>query len=63
MSVISAATNTVTATVPVGSGPDGVAVDSSADTVYVANSGGATVSVISEANNKVTATIPVGTDP
>ena len=37
VSVINAATHTVTATIPVGSQPVGVAVDSSAGTVYVAN--------------------------
>ena len=47
-SVIDAATDTVTATVPVGPDPDGVAVDPAARTAYVANggSGTGTVSVI-----------------
>jgi YVTN family beta-propeller protein len=54
---------TVTATIPVGSGPLGVAVDPAAGTVYVANSGAGTVSVIDEATNAVTATITVGSDP
>ena len=39
VSVIKAATNTVTATVPVGNEPGGVAVDPSAGTVYVTNQG------------------------
>jgi DNA-binding beta-propeller fold protein YncE len=47
VSVIDAATNAVTATVPVGSDPFGVAADPGAGTVYVANSGDNTVSVIS----------------
>jgi YVTN family beta-propeller protein len=54
---------TVTATIGVGSDPDGVAVDSAAGTVYVANSGAGTVSVIDAATNAVTATIGVGSDP
>jgi YVTN family beta-propeller protein len=54
---------TVTATIGVGSDPEGVAVDSSAGTVYVANSGAGTVSVIDEKTNAVTATIGVGSDP
>jgi hypothetical protein len=39
----------VTATIPVGSHPEGVAVDPATDAAYVANSGGDTVSVISAA--------------
>jgi YVTN family beta-propeller protein len=54
---------TVTATIGVGSDPDGVAVNSTAGTVYVANSGAGTVSVIDEKTNAVTATIGVGSDP
>jgi YVTN family beta-propeller protein len=37
VSVIDEATDTVTATVPVGTGPAGVAVDPAARTAYVAN--------------------------
>ena len=37
VSVIDAATRTVTATIPVGNGPYGVAADPAAGTVYVAN--------------------------
>ena len=39
VSVIDETTNTVTATIPVGTGPYGVGVDSSTGTVYVANGG------------------------
>jgi YVTN family beta-propeller protein len=46
VSVIDAATNTVTATIPVGFGPDAVAVAPATHTAYVANEG-STVSVIS----------------
>ena len=62
VSVIDAATGTVTATIPVGGNPDGVAVDP-AGTVYVTNNGDDTVSVIDAATRTVTATIPVGTEP
>lgn len=48
----------VTATIPVGTGPAAVAVDPLTDTVYVGNSASGTVSVISGLTNKVTATIP-----
>src|SRR5450755_547730 len=54
---------TVTATIPVGSTPIGVAVDPAARTAYVVNFGGDTVSVIDEATRTVTATIPVGSEP
>jgi YVTN family beta-propeller protein len=53
----------VTRTITVGSGPDGVAVDAAARTVYVANDGSGTVSVINEATGTVTATVPVGSFP
>ncbi len=63
VSVISTASNTVTATIPVGFAPFGVAVTSDGSEVYVANTGDNTVSVIDTASNTVTATIPVGTLP
>jgi YVTN family beta-propeller protein len=53
----------VTGTIAVGSGPDAVAVDSAARTVYVANGGAGTLSVIDETVGTVTATVPVGSDP
>jgi YVTN family beta-propeller protein len=51
-----------TVSLPAGSAPVFVAT-TQASTVYVANSGNATVSVISTFNNVVTNTIPVGLDP
>ena len=63
MSVIDASTRTVTATVPVGKDPDGVAVDPGTHTVYVTNFGDDTVSVIDGSTRTVTATVPVGKDP
>ena len=63
VSVIATATNTVTATIPVGSGPRGVAVTPDGSTVYVTNFQDNTVSVIATASNTVTATIPVGNNP
>src|SRR5712692_566409 len=53
----------VTATVPVGSFPEGVAVNPKANTVYVTNARDNTVSVISGRTNTVVATIPVGSFP
>ena len=53
----------VTATIPVGNSPQGVAVAPSTHIAYVANATDNTVSVIDEATNTVTATIPVGSDP
>jgi YVTN family beta-propeller protein len=58
VSVINTATNTVIATIPVGSGPLGVAVTPDRSKVYVANSDN-TVSVINTATNSVTIAIPV----
>jgi YVTN family beta-propeller protein len=63
VSVIDAATSTVTATIGVGTYPDGVAVDPATGTVYVANGGDGTVSVIDAATSTVTATIGVGSGP
>ena len=57
------ASTTGLTTVSVGSNPDGVAVDATTDTVYVANNGGDSVSVIDGATDAVTATIPVGAAP
>jgi gliding motility-associated-like protein len=63
VSVINTATNTLVATVPVGSQPQGVAVSPDNGYVYIANSTANTVSVINTATNTVTATIPVGQSP
>jgi YVTN family beta-propeller protein len=63
VSVIDTATNTVTATIPVGGGPIGVAVTSDGSKVYVANASSNSVSVIGTATNTVIATIPVNATP
>jgi YVTN family beta-propeller protein len=63
VSVIDASTRTVTATVPVGEDPIGVAVDPGSHTVYVANEVSRTVSVIDASTRTVTATVPVGGNP
>ncbi|MGW6413079.1 YVTN family beta-propeller repeat protein [Streptomyces vinaceus] len=63
VSVIDTATDTVTATIPVGDGPFGVAVNVDGTRAYVTNSLDDTVSVIDAATNTVSATIPVGTGP
>ncbi len=63
VTVIDTATNTVTATVPVGSVPCGDAVTPDGSSVYVTNSGSNTVSVIDTTTNTVTATVPVGSSP
>jgi YVTN family beta-propeller protein len=54
---------TVTATIPVGTNPYGVAFTPDGSTAYVTNEGANTVSVINVATGTVTATIPVGTNP
>ena len=63
VSVISTATNTVSATVSVGSSPLGVAVTPDGSRVYVTNTSDNSVSVISTATNTVSATVSVGSSP
>jgi YVTN family beta-propeller protein len=67
VSVIDTAKNTVTATIPVGTFPWGVAVSPDGSKVYVSNLQAtaipSTVSVIDTATNKVIAAIPVGIYP
>jgi YVTN family beta-propeller protein len=53
----------VTATVPVGKGPGGVAVDPGSHSVYVTSAYDGTVSVIDGSSRTVTATVPVGKRP
>ena len=63
MSVIDTANNSVVATVPVGTGPRGVAVNALGTRVYVANLTSNDVSVINAVTNTVISAIPVGTSP
>jgi YVTN family beta-propeller protein len=53
----------VVATVGVGSGPHGVAVNPSGTRAYVANYASSSVSVIDTATNSVVATVGVGSYP
>ena len=53
----------MTGTITVGSDPDGVAVDPTSHTAYVANGGNGTVSVIDGTTGTVTGTITVGANP
>jgi YVTN family beta-propeller protein len=63
VSVIDTRTNSVTGTIHVGKGPQGVAVDGAAHIAYVTNGSDGTVSVIDTRTNTVTATITVGSSP
>ena len=66
VSVISDATNIVTASITVGSNPANVAFDSHLNEVFVSDydsGSGNTVSVVSDTTNSVTATIIVGSAP
>jgi YVTN family beta-propeller protein len=63
VSVVDESTNLVTATVPVGTDPGGVAVDTTANVIYVSNAIDNTVSVIDGTTNTVVATVPVGVTP
>ncbi|HSX26258.1 MAG TPA: hypothetical protein VLE89_04535 [Chlamydiales bacterium] len=53
----------MTATIAVGSQPEGIAITPNGSFAYVANTGTTTVSVIQTSTNIVTATITVGTSP
>ena len=57
VSVIDIATNTVVATVPVGTEPAGIAINSAGTRIYVANISSNSVSVIDAASNTVVATV------
>ena len=59
VSVLDISTNTVVTTIPVGSGPRGVAVSPAGTRVYVANYISNDVSVIDAVSNTVVATLPV----
>jgi YVTN family beta-propeller protein len=56
-------TGTFSATIPAGSEPEGIAVNSADTNAYVANASAGTASVINIATNTVSATIPVSPDP
>ena len=57
--MISAATNTVVATVPVGIFPTGIAITPNGGFAYVTNTSSSTISVIDTATNTVVTAIPV----
>ena len=63
VSVLGTTSNRVTATIPVGNGPLGVAITPDGATVLITNTTDGTVSVINGATNTVTATVPVGHQP
>lgn len=65
VNVINAATQTVVATIPLGSGngPTGMTYDSLHGYIYTANIGAGTVSIISDTTNTLLATVNVGYSP
>ncbi|HKD80938.1 MAG TPA: cytochrome D1 domain-containing protein [Candidatus Angelobacter sp.] len=63
VSVIDVPSNTVTATIPVGLAPIGIAFSPDGATAYVTNENGGTISVINTATNSITATIGPLTGP
>jgi YVTN family beta-propeller protein len=63
VSVLDTATNTVTATVPVGTNPQAVAVSPDGTRVYVSNAAIGSVSILDTATNTVVATVSVGSGP
>ena len=60
VSVINAATNTVTGTIPVGANPDGIAVSPDNSTLYVADRDDNNVSVINTATNSLITNVTLG---
>ncbi len=63
VTVINTANNLVVTTIPVGTGPFGVAVKPDGSRVYIANSGSGSVSIINAINNTVLTTVAVGAGP
>jgi YVTN family beta-propeller protein len=63
VSVINTTTNTVVATIGVGSEPVGVIISPDGAHAYVTNAGSNSVSVIDTSTNAVSATVPVGVRP
>jgi len=62
VSVIDTTTNKVVATIPVGSYPQGLAINPAGTRVYVTNTESDDISVIDTSSNSVVATISVGSD-
>lgn len=63
VSVINGDTNTVIATIPVGTNPAGIDVNPLTSRIYVANRSSNTISVINSITNAVIASVPVGSEP
>jgi len=63
VSVVDPSTDAIVDTIPVGPGPEGIAVTPDGAKVYVANSFDSSVSVIDTATGTVTATVTVGGGP
>jgi YVTN family beta-propeller protein len=63
LSVIDTGSNTIKATIPVGTNPGGAAVSPAGNYVYVTNYGSNNVSVIDMSTNGVASTIAVGSNP
>ncbi|WP_435010860.1 YncE family protein [Tundrisphaera lichenicola] len=63
LSVINGYTNAIIQDIHVGTGPNGVAVNSHTNRIYTANGTSNTVSVVDGSTNTVIATIPVGFRP
>ena len=63
VAVIDTATNTVVATIPVGSNPYGVSINPAGTRLYVVNRSSNNVSVIDTATNSVVDTVAVGSSP
>src|ERR1700746_1278499 len=63
VSVIDTGTSKVVATIPVATGPHGMAITQDGHTVFVAGDGSSSLSVIDTASDKVSKTVEVGQSP
>ena len=63
VAVISAASGSLIAAIPVGAAPSGIAITSDGTRVYVANFTSGSVSVIDTTTNTVVSTVSVGSGP
>ncbi len=63
ISILDTSSNTVVATIPIGSGPQGITIKQDSSRAYTADSDSDWISVVDLADNSVVTTIPAGDGP